>query len=87
MKVTVLLPPQAGGAPPSATLLFVKLPLQPPLPLAEANQRLKTPSISACDRQAGLVVISAGQVRVTDGAVGTVKVAWQVVVNGRQELV
>ena len=35
MKVTVVEPPQAGGAP---VLLLVKTPLQPPLPLAEAKK-------------------------------------------------
>ncbi len=86
MKVTVLLPPQAGGAPPSATLLFVKVPLQPPVPLAVANQVAKAASTAACVWQA-VVVVFVGQVSTIVGAVGTVKVAWQVVVNGRQVLV
>jgi hypothetical protein len=86
MKVTVLLPPQADGAPPSETLLFVKVPLQPPLPLAVASHVLKAAFTAACVWQA-VVVVLTGQVSDTVGAVGTVKVAWQVVINGRQVLV
>jgi hypothetical protein len=38
VKVTVVEPPQAEGAP---VLLFVNTPLQPPLAVAEANQVAK----------------------------------------------
>ena len=83
VKVTVVEPPQAEGAP---TLLLVKTPLQPPLADAVANQVEKAVLIAACDWQAAAVVF-VGQVRLTVGAAGTVKVAWQVVVSGAQSLV
>ena len=86
MKVTVLLPPQAGGAPPCATLLFDKTPLQPPVALAVSSQRAKALFTADWVWQA-VVVVFIGQVTVTGGAAGTEKVAWQVVVNGIQVLV
>ena len=83
MKVTVVEPPQASGAP---VLLFVKAPLQPPLALAVASQVAKAASTAACVWQAAAVVF-VGQVSTTVGAAATVNVAWQVVVVGAQELV
>jgi hypothetical protein len=83
VKVTVVEPPQADGAP---VLLFVKTPLQPPLALAVASQVAKAEFTAACDWQAAAVVF-VGHVSTTVGAAGTVKVAWQVVVSGAQVLV
>ena len=74
MNVTVLEPPQAGGAPPCATLLFVKTPLQPPVPLAVANQVAKAVFTAACVWQA-VVVVFVGQVSTT-GAAG--QLIWKV---------
>ena len=67
-------------------LLFVKIPLHPPLALAVANHALKAVFTCACVKQAE-VLIFTGQVNVTADAAGTVNVAWQVVVNGAQLLV
>jgi hypothetical protein len=67
-------------------LLLVKTPLQPPLALAVVNQVANAALTAACVWQAATVVL-AGQVNATGGATGTVKVAWQVVVNGAQVLV
>ena len=75
-------PPAAEGAP---VLLLVKTPLQPPLADAVANQVEKAVLIAACVWPNGSVW-GCGQVRLTVGAAGTVKVAWQVVVNGAQSL-
>ena len=75
-------PPQAKGAP---VLLFVNIPLQPPLAETVANQVEKAVFTAACVWQAATVVL-VGQVRTT-GAADTVKIAWQVVVVGAQELV
>jgi hypothetical protein len=83
VKVTVVDPPQADGAP---VLLLVKPPLQPPLAVAVANQVAKAVFTAACVWQAAVVVF-VGQVKTTGGAVGTVNVAWQVVVSGAQLLV
>jgi hypothetical protein len=83
VKVTVVEPPQAGGAP---VLLFVKAPLQPPVPLAVASQVLKAAFTAAWVWQAATVVL-VGQVSTTGGGAATVKVAWQVVVKGAQVLV
>ena len=66
-------------------LLFVKTPLQPPLAVAVANQVAKAVFTAACVWQA-VVVVFTGQVSTT-GEEATVKVAWQVVVNGAQLLV
>ena len=74
VKVTVVEPPQAEGAP---TLLLVKTPLQPPLADAVANQVEKAELIAACDWQAAAVVF-VGQVSTTVGAAATVNVAWKV---------
>ncbi len=60
-KVTVVEPPQAGGAP---VLLFVKTPAQPPEPEAVANQAAKAASTAACVWQAAAVVL-VGQVSTT----------------------
>jgi hypothetical protein len=83
VKVTVVLPPQADGAP---VLLFVKTPLQPPLAVAVASHVAKAALTAACVWHAAAVVL-VGQVSTTGGAAGTVKVAVQVVVVGAQELV
>jgi hypothetical protein len=83
VKVTVVEPPQALGAP---VLLFVKTPLQPPLAEAVASQVAKAVFTAACVWQAAVVVFT-GQVSTTVGAAGTVNVVWQVVVNGAQLLV
>jgi hypothetical protein len=83
VKVTVVEPPQAKGAP---VLSLVKTPLQPPVADTVANQVEKAVLIAAWDWQAA-VVIFVGQVSTTVGAAGTVKVAWQVVVSGAQSLV
>jgi hypothetical protein len=83
VKVTVLEPPQAKGAP---VLLFVNVALQPPVTVAEANQALYLVLMSAVDWQAASVT-SVGQFRLTTGAVATVKVlvqftgAWQSLVT------
>jgi hypothetical protein len=67
-------------------LLFVKTPLQPPVPLAVASHVAKAVFTAACDWQAAAVVF-VGQVSTTVGAAGTVKVAWQVwVENGHAPL-
>ena len=55
-------------------MLFVKTPLQPPDALAVASQAVKAASTAACVWQAATVVL-VGQVKVTVGAAGTVKVA------------
>ena len=68
MKVTVVEPPQAAGAP---VLSLVNTPLQPPLADAVANQVAKAVLIAACDWQAAAVVL-VGQV--TEGAGTTVMV-------------
>ncbi len=83
VNVTVVLPPQAGGAP---VLLFVKTPLQPPLPVAVASHAANCAFTAACVWQAATVVL-IGKVSTTEGEAATVKVAWQVVVNGAQVLV
>jgi hypothetical protein len=66
--------------------LFVNTALHPPLPDAVANQALKAVFACACVKQADVVVFT-GQVNDTTGGAGTVKVAWQLVVNGAQLLV
>ena len=72
VKVTVLLPPQAGGAP---VLLFVKILLQPPLNEAVASQFVNAKLIAACVWQADTIVL-VGQVKTTAGAAVTVNDAW-----------
>ena len=67
-------------------LLFVRTPLQPPVPLAVASQLAKAVFTAACVWQ-GPVVVLTGQVSTTGGAAVTVKVAEQVVLNGGQLLV
>ena len=71
MKVTVVEPPQALGAP---VLLLVKTPLQPPLAEAVASHVAKAASTAAWVWQENTVVF-VGHVKVTVGAAGTVKVA------------
>jgi hypothetical protein len=71
VKVTVVEPPQALGAP---VLLLVKTPLQPPLALAVASHVAKAVFIAACVWQAAAVVL-VGQVSTTVGAAATVKIA------------
>ena len=71
VKVTVVEPPQADGAP---VLLFVNTPLQPPVPLAVANQVEKAVFTAACVWQAAAVVF-VGQVSTIGGTDETVKVA------------
>ena len=71
MKVTVVEPPQAAGAP---VLLFVNTPPQPPVPEAVANQAAKAASTVAWVWQAAVVVLF-GQINTTGGATATVKVA------------
>jgi hypothetical protein len=83
VKVTVVLPPQADGAP---VLLFVNAPLQPPEAVAVASQVLKAVFTAACVWQAAVVVFT-GQVSTTVGGAATEKVAVHVVVVGAQELV
>jgi hypothetical protein len=55
-------------------LLFVKMPLQPPVPLAVANQVLNAALIAAWVWQAATVVL-IGQVSTAGGVEETVKVA------------
>jgi hypothetical protein len=76
-------PPHAGGAP---VLLFVNIPLHPPVPDAVANHALKAVFTCACVKQVA-VLMFAGQVNDIVVGDGTVNVAWQVVVNGAHELV
>ena len=83
VKVTVLEPPQAGGAP---VLLLDRIPLQPPLADAVANHALKAVFTCACVKQEAVLVFT-GHVSVIVGGAGTVNVAWQVVVNGAHVLV
>jgi hypothetical protein len=83
VKVTVVEPPQADGAP---VLLFVRTPLQPPLAEAVASHAANAVLTAACVWQAAAVVL-VGQVSTTVGGAATVKVAWQVVVVGAQLLV
>ena len=67
-------------------LLFVNMPLQPPLALTVPNQVLNAALMATCVCS-GACVALVGQVSTTFGAAATVKVAWQVVVKGAQELV
>jgi hypothetical protein len=83
VKVTVVEPPHALGAP---ALLFDRLPLHPPVAEAVASQLAKAASTAACVWQS-VVVVFTGQVSTTGSGAATVKVASQVVVNGSQELV
>ena len=76
-------PPQAKGAP---VLSLVNTPLQPPVAETVANQVENAAFTAACVWQAATVVL-VGQIRLTVGAAGTVKVAVHVVVNGAQSLV
>jgi hypothetical protein len=71
VKVTVVEPPQAEGAP---VLLFVNTPLQPPVPETVASQLAKAVFTAACVWQASTVLFT-GQVSVAGGIEETVKVA------------
>jgi hypothetical protein len=71
VKVTVVEPPQAGGAP---VLLFVKTPLHPPEAEAVASQVAKAAFTAACVWHAATEVF-IGQLSTTMGTGGTVKVA------------
>lgn len=82
MKVTVVEPPQAGGAP---VLLLVNMPPQAPEAVAVANQLANAVFTAAWVWQAGVVAF-AGQFKASTGA-ATVNVAWQVVAKGAQVLV
>jgi hypothetical protein len=82
VKVTVLEPPQASGAP----LLLLLMPvLHPPLALAVASHAANAASTSVCDRLADIVVFWA-QVNTTGGAFVTWNVALHVF-GDSQELV
>ena len=83
VNVTVVEPPVAAGAP---VLLFVNTPLHPPLPEAVANQLANAAFTAACVCPE-VSVVFIGHVNTTVGGAATVKVAWQVVVNGAQVLV
>jgi hypothetical protein len=82
VKVTVVVPPHAGGAP---ELLLEMAALQPPLNVAVASHAVNLELIVACVWQAASVTL-AGQVKVTAGAAVTVNVAEQVL-GPSQELV
>jgi hypothetical protein len=69
VKVTVVDPPEADGAP---VLLLVSTPLHPPLAVAVANQVLNWVLMADCVCPAPMVVF-VGQFSTTGG--GTVKVA------------
>ena len=71
VKVTVVAPPQADGAP---VLLLVNIGLQPPLVIAVANHAANSVFTDACVWQLGAVML-AGPVKLTRGAAGTVKVS------------
>jgi ATP-dependent protease HslVU (ClpYQ) peptidase subunit len=83
VQVTVLLPPHAAG--PVVPPLCERAALQPPLLLTVPNQVTKASSTCAWVWQAATLVL-AGQVKVTLGALVTVKVAEQVL-SASQELV
>jgi hypothetical protein len=75
VKVTVLLPPEASGAP---VLSFVSTILpQPPLAFAVANQVENAELIAACVCPKASILL-VGQLSITVGAGGIVKVAEQV---------
>ena len=71
VKITVVEPPLAAGAP---VLLLVRTPLQPPLAEAVANQVAKAVFTAAwvCP---SAVVVFVGHVSTTVGAAATVNVA------------
>ncbi len=79
VNVTSLLPPHAAGAP---VLLLDNTTPQPPVVVAEASQVAYLASIVACVWQAASAWLT-GAFK-TKGELATVKVAWQVVVNGAQ---
>lgn len=77
VKVTVVEPPQAGGAP---VLLFVKTAPQPPVKLASNNHSPNAASIAAWVWPAGVVTL-LGQVKVATGPTCQVNVRVQVLVS------
>jgi hypothetical protein len=83
VKVTVVLPPQALGAP---VLLLLRAPLHPPLELAVASHAVNSALTADCVWQDATVVF-CGQTNDTAGGPVTVKLALQVVVVGAQLLV
>ncbi len=83
VKVTVSASPQFDGGKP---LLSLPVRLHPPCPLNVASQAAYWALIAACVWQEATVV-GTGQIMVTGGGAATVKLAWQVVVNGAQVLV
>ncbi len=64
-------------------MLFVRTPLQPPMPLAIASQAAKA-ALTCAWVCPNAVVVLAGQFKVTIGGAATVNVAWQVVVAAEQ---
>jgi len=82
VQVTVVDPPQAGGATPA---LFVKFALHPPDELAEASQVAKAASMAAWVWQAGSVWL-AGQLSTTAGASSTVNTAEQLTSGSQEEV-
>src|SRR5260221_651517 len=82
-RFTVVLPPQAFGAP---VLLLLREPLHPPLELAVASQLVNAVFIASCVCHDAAVVL-VGQVSDTAGEAATVKVAAHVVTVGAQLLV
>ena len=85
MKTTVRTVPAATQMDGVPVLLLVRTPLQPPLAVADASHAAYCASSCAWVRHA-LAVVFAGQFNTTFGEAATVNVAWQVVVNGSQEL-
>jgi hypothetical protein len=71
VKVTVVLPPHADGAP---VLLLVRAPLHPPLPLAVDNHVAKAELTAVCVWH-DAVVVFIGHVKTTVGGALTVNVA------------
>jgi hypothetical protein len=74
VKVTVVVPPQAGGG---VGLPLDSTVLQPPVAEASPNHALNALLMAACDWQAATVVL-AGTFRDTTGAAVTVNVRVQV---------
>jgi hypothetical protein len=83
VNVTVVVPPQALGAP---VLLLLRAPLHPPLELAVASHAANSAFTAVCVWQDATVVL-VGQTSDTGGGAETVKLAEQVVTVGAQLLV
>jgi hypothetical protein len=63
-------------------------PLQPPIPMALLDNHVANVALTAaCVWQEGLIDVPTIIAKFESGAAATVKVAWQVVVNGAQVLV